>query len=81
MHGGAPTAACETVNVLPAMVSVPLRDAPVFAATVNVTDPLPTPLAPVTIVSHGTLLTADQLHPPCVETATGVPAPPVATTL
>ena len=41
-----------TVNVWPAIVSVPLRAAPEFAATVNVTVPLPAPLAPAVIVSQ-----------------------------
>ena len=36
-----------TVNVCPAMVSVPERDAPVvFAAALKFTVPLPVPLAP-----------------------------------
>ena len=42
---GAP--ACVTLNVWPAIVTVPVRCAvPVFAATVTATVPLPVPLAP-----------------------------------
>jgi len=41
VHGGGGGAACETVNVCPPIVSVPVRAAPEFAATVNVTVPLP----------------------------------------
>ena len=37
---------CDTVNVWPATVIVPLRAAPEFAATANCTVPGPLPLAP-----------------------------------
>ena len=39
-------AACVTVKVCPAIVRVSVRSAPVFAAIVKVTVPLPLPLAP-----------------------------------
>ena len=52
-------AACVTVNVCPAMLDVPVRCAPVFAAAVNVTLPLPEPDAPEEMVSHGAPLVAD----------------------
>jgi hypothetical protein len=81
VHGGAPAAACDTVNVLLAIVSVPLRGGPAFAATANVVDPLPMPEAPVATVIHDALLVAVHRHPSCVVTDTGVPAPPVAATL
>jgi hypothetical protein len=56
--------ACVTVNVRPAMVSVPVRElAPVFAATEYVTVPFPLPLAPEAILIQETLLAAAQLHP------------------
>ena len=71
----AATAACVTVNVWPAMVSVPVRAGPVFAATVKFTVPLPVPDVTPS-VSHAALLTAVHVHPAVVVTATGVPAPP-----
>jgi hypothetical protein len=40
------------------MVSVPLRAAPVLAATLNPTEPLPVPLAPDVTVIHATVLVA-----------------------
>jgi hypothetical protein len=42
VHG----AACVTVKVCPATVSVPARSAPLLTAMANVTVPLPLPLAP-----------------------------------
>ena len=58
-----------TVTVCPAMVSVPARGvAPVFAATVNVTLPLPLLLAPAVTVTQFTLLAAVQVHPLVVVT-------------
>jgi hypothetical protein len=65
-HGAA---ACVTVNVEPAIVRVPVRlDATVFAATSNVTEPLPDPAAPPVTVIHGALLAAVQLHPVATNT-------------
>jgi hypothetical protein len=52
-----------TVNAFPAIVSVPERAGPVFAAAAKVTDPLPEPLPPDVIVSQGALLAAVQPHP------------------
>src|SRR5262245_17866696 len=61
VHGAA---GCVTVNVCPAIVSVPVRDVVVvFAATLKLTDPPPLPLAPEVIVSHGLFATAVQLQP------------------
>jgi hypothetical protein len=75
---GAP--ACVTLNVLPPMVSEPVRDVlDVFAAAAYVTEPLPLPAAPCVIVSHPSLLTAVQLQPGAVTVMTWVEAP--ATTL
>jgi hypothetical protein len=52
------------VNVAPAIVSVPLRlEATVFAATSNVTEPLPDPLAPPVTVIHAALLVAVHAQP------------------
>ena len=54
-----------------------MRWAPVFAATVNATVPLPLPVAPDVIVNHGllVLLTAVHAQPAVVVTVTVVPAP------
>jgi hypothetical protein len=50
--------AWEAVNVRPATVRVPVLAAPVFAATLNATLPLPVPLAPEVMVIHEALLVA-----------------------
>ena len=42
-----------TVNTCPAIVIVPFRPSPVVAAATNWTSPLPLPVAPEAIVSHG----------------------------
>jgi hypothetical protein len=68
-----------TVNVCPAMVSVPVREAPMFATTLNPAVPLPVPVAPDVTRSHGTLLLAVHAHALVVVTVT-VPVPPVAGT-
>src|ERR1043165_6457828 len=68
--------ACVTVNVEPAIVSVPVRAPPVFAATVNVTVPVPVRVAPLVIVIQLTLLAAVHAQPDCVVTVTGPPVPP-----
>ena len=62
-----------TVNGTPPIVSVPVRDAPALAATLNVVVPLPVPLAPPVIVSQVSLLVAVQLQPAAVVTATVLP--------
>jgi hypothetical protein len=65
------------VNVCPATVIVPLRDAPPLAATAYLTAPAPvSPAVPVT-VTQGTLDVAVHVHPGPVVTAT-VPVPPPA---
>ena len=74
VHGGG-GADCVTVNVCPATVNVPVRCAPVLAAIVNPTFPLPLPEAPDPIVSHGALLVAAHAHPVAAVTAIDVPAP------
>ena len=60
------------------MVNVPVRWPPVFAATVNVTEPLPLPLEPVVTMIQLALLTAVQAQPDGAVTATGPPVPPEA---
>jgi hypothetical protein len=59
---GAP--GCVMVNVLPLIVSVPVRGEVVeLAATLYVTEPLPVPLAPAPMVIHESLLEAVQPQP------------------
>jgi len=67
---------CDTVTVCPAIVSVPVRAAPLFAATENVTVPLPLRLESLVTVIHGALLTAVHVQPDVVVTVTGSPFPP-----
>ena len=55
--------ACATLTVFPATVSVPVRARLVFAGTLNLTLPLPVPLAPDTIEIQAALLVAVQLQP------------------
>jgi len=72
-----PAALCETVNEVPLMVSVAVRDAPVFAATVKLTVPLPLPDPPLVIVTNVALLVAVHVQP--VPAVTGTePVPPAA---
>jgi hypothetical protein len=67
------------VKVLPAIVTVPVRAAPVlFAVALSVTEPLPVPDCPEATLSHPALLAAVQLHPDPADTNTVVfvgPAP------
>jgi hypothetical protein len=64
-----------TVNVRPAIVSVPERPGPVVAAALNVKLPFPVALAADVIVSHAAWLVAVQAHPAPALTATE-PLPP-----
>ena len=75
MHG----AAWVTVNVWPAMVSVPVRAAPVLAATLNATVPGPLPLAPLVTVIQLALDVADQLQLAPALTPTLLATPAAAT--
>src|SRR5262245_31151240 len=69
------------LNARPPIVTVPVRAAPVLAATVIPTEPLPLPLPPDVSVNHWALLTAAvQLQPAGAVTATGSSAPPAAAT-
>jgi hypothetical protein len=68
-HGAAP-AACVTVNIWPAIVKVPFRAAPVLAATLYATVPLPVPVAPEVMVSHDALLVAVHAQPDPLVTVT-----------
>ena len=55
---GVATAACVTVNTRVAIVSVPVREAPVLVATVYATEPFPLPVDPDVTVIHDALLPA-----------------------
>ena len=77
---GPATAACVTATLLPAMRSVPVRSAPVFATAVNETEPGPEPLAPDVMLSHDALEVALHVHPAVVSTEIGPPAPPLVST-
>jgi hypothetical protein len=69
-------AACVTVTVLPAIVTVPVRDdVAVLAATDSDTMPLPAPDAPAVTVIQEALLDAVQLQPvvPVTVTVNGPP--------
>jgi hypothetical protein len=69
-------AACVTVKLRPAIVSVPVRcDASGFIAAENATVPFPVPLAPLVIVNQLAPLVAVQLQPAAPVTA-DVPVPP-----
>ena len=71
-------AACVTVNVVPAIVSVPVRFVvAVCAATLKPTPPLPLPVAPLVTVIQLALLAADQAQPDPAVTAL-LPVPPLA---
>ena len=71
-------AACVTVNVVPAIVSVPVRPVvTVFGATLKPTLPLPLPVAPLVTVIQLALLAADQAQPDPAETVLD-PVPPLA---
>ena len=68
------------MNVCPAIVIVPDRGPPDMDATGSCTVPLPLPLAPDAIVSHGTALLAVQAQPLPAVTVT-LPLPPPAAAL
>lgn len=70
---------CETVNVWPPAVIVPLRAEPEFAVAVNWTVPGPLPLAPDVTLIHPALTTAVHVHPRLVLTANDAAPPPAGT--
>ena len=77
MHGAA---SCVTVNVCPPAVIVPVRDVVAeFADTVNVTVPLPDPLAPPVIVIQVALLAAVHAQPLPLVTVNELVLPPATT--
>jgi hypothetical protein len=64
-------AACVTVNVCPAMLSVPVRtDVAVFAVAAKLTVPFPLPGVPPVIDSHDAALVAVQAQPALALTPT-----------
>ena len=75
--GGGLLAACETVNVCPAIVTVPLRDPLAFADTTYATLPLPVPDPPELTEIHAALLSARHAQPLVVVTVTVPELPPV----
>ena len=73
-------AAWVTVNVTPAIVTVPVRElAVVLVATLRDTVPLPVPLAPDVTLIHDALLVADRAQPVVPVTVTLTPPPTAAT--
>ena len=74
--GGRTAAACwVTVYACPAIVTTPVRVAPVFAATVRFTVPLPLPLAPPVTVIHSDLRCRRPATPACGCHANGARCP------
>jgi hypothetical protein len=71
---------CDTVNVWPPAVIVPLRAAPEFGDAVNCTVPGPLPVAPDVTLIHPAFATAVHAHEGLVLTANEV-APPSAGTV
>jgi hypothetical protein len=71
---------CVTLKGCPATISVALRAGPLFAVTVNVTDPDPLPPPGGVMVIQSTGLDADQGQPPLVVTAI-VPEPPATSNI
>jgi hypothetical protein len=55
-------ASCVTVKVCPAIVTVPLREAPLLAAAVTTTVPLPVPEAPDLMVMNEAEVEAVHVH-------------------
>lgn len=80
VHGAGSGAAWETVKVCVPIVSVPVRAAPVFAAAVNVTVPLPVPEAPAATVSHAAFAVAVHAHVLADAVTATEPGPPVSAT-
>jgi hypothetical protein len=72
-------AACVTVAMLPLIVTVAVREPPVFGPTLNATVPLPAPELPLVMTSQLSLGVAVHVHCGAVSTAT-VPLPPLAGT-
>ena len=80
VHGAGAGAACDTVNVWPPMLIVPLRAVPVLVATLYATEPLPDPVAPDVMVIQVVVVVAVHEHPAGDVTLIGLPFPAVAGT-
>jgi hypothetical protein len=78
VQGTGAASICVTVNVCPAIVSVPVRIAGPLTVALNPTEPLPVPLAPDVTVSHDALLVALHGQSAAAVTVTGLPGPPPA---
>jgi hypothetical protein len=78
--GGGGGAACETVNVCPPIVMVPVLAAAVFTAAVNATLPLPVPEAPPVTVNHVALAFAVHAQVEADAVTATEPEPPVSAT-
>jgi hypothetical protein len=72
---------CVTVNVCPAIVTVPVLAFVGLAATAKVTVPFPFPITPDVTVIHESLLTTFHVQPLAAATLTVGPTPPAALTL
>ena len=56
-----------TVTVCPAIINVPVRAAPVvFAAMLNVTEPMPDPLAAVTVIQGAVVVAVHEQAVPAM---------------
>jgi len=67
------------VKAWPAIVSVPVRAAPAFDATLNATDPMPLPDAPLVSVIQASFAVAVHAQPAPAVTPT-LPVPPAEST-
>lgn len=67
--------ACLTVWLWPPTVRMPVRAMPVFGCTSYVNVPLPVPLPPDWIVTHGMVPVTDQVQPVAVVTVTAADPP------
>jgi hypothetical protein len=67
-----------TLTMRPAMLTVPVRAAPLFAAAVTVTEPFPAPGAPFVTLSHGSFGAAVHVHHDSPETEKATAPPPDA---
>jgi len=68
-----------TLKVCPAIVAVPFRSLPVFAAIVSCTAPLPEPLPPEEMRIHAALLVAFHEQPAGAVTETDTEPAPLPT--
>ena len=79
MHGAGGAAACVTVKVCPAMATDPVRTAPVLAATVTATLPLPVPAVRSIVIQAAPDAAVHAQVAADAVTATGPEPPPSGT--